>query len=392
MIKKLIKIFVKEYDNPSNPIVRVRYGNFASVVGILCNVFLCIIKGVIGLLFNSVSILADAFNNLSDAGNSIISLIGFLIAEKPADKDHPYGHERIEYISCLIVSFFIVTVGFSLLKSSVLKIITPVRTEINYIAVTVLVISVMIKLWMGFFYKKIGKIINSDVLYANSTDSYNDVISTSAVLMCALLNIFANINLDAFAGLLVSVFIVISGFKVLRDTVNKLLGTMPEKELVDKIIEKLNSYDGVMGIHDLVVHSYGPSRCFATVHVEVPVDEDILVSHDMIDNIERDFSNDLNINLVIHLDPVITNDEETLRLKDDVCEIVKNISKDISFHDFRIVRGETHSNILFDIVIPPSFDIPEKELVHKISGEIKKIDSNFYPVITVDKNYISRNY
>lgn len=392
MINNLIKIFVKGYDDPSNPTVRVKYGNFASAVGILCNVFLCIIKGVIGFVFNSVSILADAFNNLSDAGNSVISLIGFLIADKPADKDHPYGHERIEYISCLLVSFFIIAVGFSLLKTSVLKIINPVPTDVNYIAVAVLAVSVAVKLWMGFFYKKIGKIIDSDVLYANSTDSYNDVISTSAVLITALINIFTNINLDAFAGFAVSIFIVISGFSILKDTINKLLGTMPDSELVNKIIEKINSYDGVMGIHDLVVHSYGPNKCFATVHVEVPVDEDIIVSHDMIDNIERDFARDLNINLVIHLDPVITDDEETLNLKNKIFKIVQDISNDISFHDFRIVRGETHSNILFDIVIPPSFYIPENELVHIISEEIKKIDENFYPVITVDKNYISRNY
>lgn len=387
MTDLLIKLFVKDKIEDSE--IRTTYGNFASLTGIVCNIFLCIIKGLAGLLFNSVAILADAVNNLSDAGNSIISLIGFVISGKPADDDHPYGHARIEYISCLIVSFVIMLLGLSLLKASIDKMLNPVPVSASILSIVILVVSIIIKLWMSFFYKKIGRLINSDVLMANSTDCFNDVISTSAVLLTTIIAIFTKYNFDAYAGFLVAIFIIYSGIVILRDMIDKLLGTTPDIEIVEKIVKKVNSYEGVLGIHDLVVHSYGPDKYFATVHVEVSVHDDILVCHDMIDNIERDFAKDLNINLVIHLDPVVTDDEETNEMKEKVFKIIKSIDECIGMHDFRMVKGETHSNLIFDVVVPYSLKLSEKEVMRQIDKAVKSIDEKLFTVITVDRVYIT---
>ncbi len=388
MTNLLIKLFVKGYKDPTNPTSRVNYGKFASIIGIACNILLCAIKGIIGITFNSTAIVADSVNNLSDAGNSIISLIGFKIASKPADRDHPYGHARIEHISCLTVSFLIILLGISMVKTSFAKIINPEPVSTGGLAIVVLVISIIIKLWMSLFYTKIGKMINSGVVLANATDSRNDVLSTASVLLTTIILIFTDVNLDAFAGLGLAVFITYSGIKIFRETTDHLLGTPPDKKLVDKMVNKLNSYDGVLGIHDLVIHSYGPDRCFATVHVEVGVDDDIRESHDMIDNIERDFNRDLNINLVIHLDPVVTNDEETNEIRNMVLDIVKGINPDLTMHDFRMVRGNTHSNLIFDVVLPYGVNMTNFELIDKITAEIKKHDNTYFPVITVDSDYV----
>lgn len=389
MTNLLIKLFVKGYKDPTNPTSRVNYGKFASTTGIVCNLLLCAIKGIIGFMFNSTAILADSFNNLSDAGNSIISLIGFKIASKPADRDHPYGHARIEYISCLTVSFLIILLGITMIKTSLGKIINPEPVNTGVLAIVVLIISILIKLWMSLFYTNIGKRINSGVVLANGIDSRNDVLSTSAVLLTTIILMVTNVNLDAYVGLGLAVFIAYSGIKIFRETTDHLLGTPPDKKLVDKMVAKLNSYEGVLGIHDLVIHSYGPDRCFATVHVEVGVDDDIRESHDIIDNIERDFMRDLNINLVIHLDPVVTNDEETNEIKSTVLEIIKDINPDLTMHDFRMVKGNTHSNLIFDVVLPYSVDMTNYELIGKITAEIKKKDNTYFPVITVDSDYIS---
>lgn len=367
---------------------RTVYGITAALVGMLVNIFLCIIKGAAGILFNSVAILADAVNNLSDAGNSVITLLGFAIAGKPADEEHPYGHARVEYISCLAVAFVILMLGLSLLKASVLKIITPEPIDKSLLSVAALVISIAAKIWLGLFYRKIGRQINSSVIEANSKDSFNDVISTSAVLATTLIAVLFDVNLDAWAGCAVAVFIIISGCQIMHETVDNLLGVMPSEETVGEIVQKLGSYDGVMGIHDLVVHSYGPDKYFATVHVEVPCDVNILTSHDMIDNIERDFLNELGINMVIHLDPVVTNDSEVVNMRHAVYDIVKEIDVGFSIHDFRMVKGETHSNLIFDIAIPPSARINENELVAAVEAEVKKLDENYFCVITVDRNYV----
>ncbi len=382
----LLKLFMRNKDTAT---YRSKYGNFSSLVGIFCNILLAVLKGAAGILFNSVAILADAVNNLSDAGTSVISLIGFVISEKPADEDHPYGHARVEYISCMMVAFVILMLGLSLLKTSIEGIISPKPVNTGMISICVLVVSIIIKLWLSGFFKKVGKMINSSVLYATANDSLNDVISTSAVFLTTLIAVFTDINLDSYAGCLVSLFILYAGYGVLKDTMNNLLGTMPDSELVFKITDKLYSYKGVYGLHDLVVHSYGPDKYFATVHVEVPDNIDILVSHDMIDNIERDFLNELNINLVIHLDPVITDDEETNKMKALVCEIVRSIDECFTIHDFRMVKGETHSNLIFDVVVPTSYKKSSQELINKISEEISRHNEKLFAVITIDRSYIS---
>ena len=383
----LIKLFIKEYDT-NNSCVRIKYGNLASVTGIVCNVLLCIAKMVIGLLFNSIAIAADAINNLSDAANSVITYIGFVISGKPADKDHPYGHARYEYLACLLVSFIILILGLTLLKESILKIINPVPIKSSIISIVVLIIAILIKLWMSIFYKKIGKKINSNVLIANSVDSLNDVISTSVILITTLIAMFTSINLDGIAGSAVSVLIIYSGIGILRDTIDDLIGTTPEPELINNIITKLKSYEDVKGIHDLVVHSYGPSNYFATVHVEVSSHEDILVSHDMIDNIERDFARNLGINMVIHLDPLVMDDDETNETKKIVIDIITSISPELSIHDFRMVKGETHTNLIFDVLVPATYTHKEEILINTISEEIKKYNPKFNTVITIDKNYV----
>ncbi len=367
---------------------RTAYGNFASWTGILCNILLCIIKGLAGILSGSVAIIADAANNLSDAGSSVISLIGFKVADKPADKEHPYGHARFEYISCLAVAFIIMGISISLLRTSAEKIFNPTPQSTSILSIGILAVSILIKLWMGLFYKKMGRMINSSVLSANSKDSFNDSVSTFAVLISTVLYALTEINLDGYLGVLVAFFIMYSGFSALKETFDNILGKVPDKEFVDSIVEKLGSYDGVLGIHDLMVHNYGPEKYFASVHVEVPKDVDILISHDMIDNIEREFKEDMNIDMVIHLDPIVTDDEEVNELKKATIEIVKNINPEYGVHDFRMVRGETHSNLIFDVGIPVGDKITESEIKEAIETKIKEIDERYFCVITVDRNIV----
>lgn len=388
MTNFLIKLFIKDYENTDNSAVRIKYGNFASLTGIICNTLLCMGKMIIGLLFNSVAVIADALNNLTDAANSVISFIGFVASGKPADKDHPYGHARYEYLACLLVSFVIFMIGLSLFKTSFVKIINPEPAQANAVSVIVLIIAILTKLWMSLFYKKIGSKINSGVLIANSVDSLNDVISTSIVLLTAIIAMFTGYNFDGIAGCIVSVLILYSGIGILKDTIDDLIGTTPEPELINNITSKLKSYEGVKGIHDLVIHSYGPGNNFATVHVEVSSHEDILVSHDMIDNIERDFANDLGINLVIHLDPIVTDDDETNQTKDVVIKIINSINNSLTIHDFRMVKGETHTNLIFDVLVPVDFEYKNSELIKIIDDEIKKYKSDYNVVITIDTNYV----
>ncbi len=383
----LLKIFLGK-DAKNGTKSRSKYGNFASWTGIICNFLLCFIKGIAGFLSGSVAIIADAANNLSDAGSSVISLIGFKVSDKPADKEHPYGHARFEYISCLAVAFVIIGISLTLLKTSAEKIFNPAIKETNLLTIVILCVSILVKLWMGIFYKKMGKLINSSVLSANSKDSFNDAISTAAVLLSVVLYALTEINLDGYLGVLVAFFIMYTGFSAIKETFDNILGTVPDKKLIDSIVEKLESYAGVYGIHDLMVHSYGPEKYFASVHVEVKSDVDILISHDMIDNIERDFKEEMNIDMIIHLDPIVTDDEEVNRLKGITVNVVKGINPEYSVHDFRMVRGDTHSNLIFDVALPVAEKIPEKELKDIISSKIKEYDEKYFCVITVDRNIV----
>lgn len=388
MFDFLIRKFVKDYQNTDNIKVREHYGQFSGVVGIATNMLLFVMKIITGLVFNSISITADAINNLSDCGSSIVTLVGFKMAGKPADEGHPYGHARMEYLSGLMVSFAILIIGVQLVQTSFNKMLNPQDTQFSFISVAVLILSVLIKIWQGTFYKRVGKRIDSTTLIATSADSMNDVFSTLAVLAGVLITFFTGFNLDGYMGLVVAIVIIVTGIRLIIDTSNPLLGMAPSKELVDDIYKKIMSYDGILGMHDLNVHNYGPMRCFASAHCEVPAGQDIMISHDIIDNIERDFLQEKGIHMVIHLDPIVTNDDRTNQLKAHVEKAIKDISPKISMHDFRVVWGTTHSNLIFDICVSFGFPMSDIDLTNLISEEISKIDPTYFVVLTVDHDYV----
>ncbi|MBP3886171.1 MAG: cation transporter [Cellulosilyticum sp.] len=392
MTQFLIKTFIKDYDNVKDFKVRESYGLLGGLVGIIANLLLCTTKIAIGLLGGSIAILADGLNNLSDAGSSIVSLIGFKLSSKPADEDHPYGHARIEYLSGLIVSFIILLLGIELIRSSFDKILHPESLNFSWLMVAALVLSILIKVWLYLFNRNLGKRIDSTTMIATATDSLNDVIATTAVLIALFIAKFTGFNLDGYMGVIVGLFIFYSGFNLIKETTNPLLGEAPSTELVETIQVKLLSYPNICGYHDLVLHSYGPNRYFASVHAEVPSDAHLLECHDIIDMIEKDFSRELGINLVIHLDPIITDDALSNNLKQQVEKIVHDIDLNLSIHDFRIVSGQTHTNLIFDVLVPTSFKIKPTLLAQMISEEIKKMDETYYAIITIDTNYISTSY
>ncbi len=389
MINFLIKVFIKDYENVRDSNVREAYGTLGSIVGIIANAVLSISKIAVGTIFNSISITADGVNNLSDAGSSVVTLIGFKISSKPADKDHPFGHARIEYLTGLAVGVIIILLGVELIKSSIEKIMHPKQLNFSWSMVFVLVLSIIIKLWLSYFNYKVGEKISSSTVKASAADSRNDVIATSAVLVSVFIAKLTGYTIDGFMGLLVALFILYSGISILKEILNPLLGEMPDPDFIESIENKILSYEGIINIHDLVVHNYGPNRYFATVHAEVDANEDIMKSHDMIDNIERDFAKDLDINLVIHLDPTITDDKEINHLKNLTENIVKKIDQCLSIHDFRVVKGETHTNLIFDVLVPVTFEVKISELVKNIERDVQKENKNYYAVVTVDRNYVS---
>ena len=387
MTKLIIKLFLKN-KNPDTASGRESYGRIAGIVGIICNLLLSILKFVIGTVSNSVSITADATNNIADAGSSIITLVGFRLSEKPADEDHPYGHARIEYITGLIISFLILLIGYDILKSSVDKIIHPEESVFSWVTVVILVSSIIVKLWLSRFNKILGKQIKSTALEATAADCRNDCISTAAVLVATIISHFTSLNLDGFMGVGVAIFILISGIGLVKETIGPLLGQAPSKEMYEKIEQKILSYENVLGVHDLLVHSYGPGSYFASAHIEMDAKIDVLVCHDIMDKIERDFLKQLNIHLVVHLDPTVLDCEETNELKEVVREILYDIDPIITFHDFRVVVGDKAKNVLFDIVVPPSYKYTDKELKDIIKNRVNEAGKgNLYAVIVVDRSY-----
>jgi cation diffusion facilitator family transporter len=388
MTNLLIRFFVKDYQNKDDAVVRGRYGKFSGVVGVVTNFLLFLIKFFTGLIFNSIAIMADAVNNLSDSASSIVTLVGFKLAGKPADVEHPYGHARIEYLSGLIVSISILILGFQLAQTSFSKILHPQDAEFSLLSVAVLVVAILIKLWQAAFYKKVGNTIGSTAIAATAADSRNDVFSTCAILIGMIITRFTGFNLDGYMGMAVALIIMYSGVKLILATSNPLLGMAPDKELVDDIYSKIISYDGILGIHDLNVHNYGPGRCFASVHCEVSASQDIMVSHDIIDNIERDFLREKGIHMVIHLDPIVTDDPRTNALKAEVVKIIDEISEKITMHDFRVVWGATHSNLIFDVCVSFDFGMTDAELSNLIAEKIHQLDPSYYAVITVDHDYV----
>lgn len=385
----LFKTFIKDYKNTSDATVRNNYGKFSSILGIIFNVILFGIKLLAGILSGSVAIIADAINNLSDASSSIISFVGFKMASKPADADHPYGHGRFEYISALIVACFVLAIGLEILKSSIDKIIHPTPVNASLVSIIILIVSILIKLYMMYFNTSIGKLIKSKTLIATAQDSRNDVISTAAVLISIIITKFFEINIDGYMGLLVAIFILVSGLGLVKDTLNPILGQPPEEETVKAISDLIESYEYVIGIHDLIIHDYGPGNTFASVHCEVDSKIDVLVAHDQIDNIERDVFKKTNIHLVIHYDPIVTDDGITSNIRKQLSSITKSIDNSMTVHDVRVVPGPTHTNVIFDVVVPHSVTKTNKELRQIISDEVHKIDSNYECVITFDLEYAS---
>ena len=390
MTNFLIKTFVKDYDNITNAKVHERFGEFSGVVGVITNLLLFLIKIIAGLVFQSIAITADAINNLSDSASSIVTLVGFKLAGKPADEEHPYGHARIEYLSGLIVSFSILTLGLQLAQSAFGKIMNPVNAEFSVVTVVILVIAIIAKIWQCQFYKKVGTMIGSTAIAATAADSKNDVFATGSILIGIIITRLTGFNLDGFMGMAVALFIMASGVKLIIATSNPLLGLAPSKELVDDIYKTIISYDGILGIHDLNVHNYGPMRRFASVHCEVSAAQNILISHDIIDNIERDFLHNKGIHLVIHLDPIVTDDPRTNELKAQVEDILKKISPTISMHDFRVVWGTTHSNLIFDVCVSFEFNMTDGELNDLIIERIHLLDETYHAVITVDHDYVPK--
>ena len=383
----LVKKFVHDYENVHDINVRASYGKLSGKVGIFCNAFLFAVKFIMGTISGSVSITADAVNNLSDAASSVISLIGFKMAEKPADEDHPYGHARYEYLSGLTVAVMIILIGFELFKTSFDKVIHPSTVDFSIVLVIVLAVSILIKLWMAFFNKSLGKKINSSALEATAADSRNDVISTSAVLVAAVISYFFKINLEGYMGIAVAVFILYSGIGLVKDTLDPLLGKAPEPELVDYIQKKILSYDGVLGTHDLMIHDYGPGRKFASVHVEMAAEGDVLKSHDVIDNIERDFLSKDNLNIIVHYDPIVTKDDIVNDFRSWLMEQVKSIDPHLSIHDLRIVPGNSHTNLVFDCVMPHCINMSPSELKAEIRRLVNIKYPNYYCIITIDSSY-----
>ena len=391
MTEFLIRHFVKDYEQVEKVSVRTRYGMLASVVGIFCNVLLFAVKASVGLLLHSISVTADAFNNLSDAASSVIGLVGVRMAGKPADSEHPFGHGRMEYITALVVSFLVIEVGFTFFKDAVQRIVHPQKLAFGVASVLILVLSVGVKLWLSFFNRKLGRKIDSKVMLATAADAIGDVITTSATVFSLLFFYFTGWNIDGIVGLCVSLVVMWAGIGIARDTLRPLLGEAVDPAAYKKIAGFVEGYDGITGSHDLIVHNYGPGRNMASIHAEVPNDVDIETSHEIIDRIERDAVKELGVFLVIHMDPVETKNEKILTVKKQVEDVVKTIDPELSVHDLRVVEGKERVNVIFDMVVPFRYTrTEEKELILKTTRRLQELDSRYQCVITAERSYMAQ--
>ena len=391
MTEFLVRHFIKDYENVEKVSVRTAYGVLASFVGIFCNVFLFAVKFVVGLILNSVSVTADAFNNLSDAGSSVIGFVGVKMAEKPADADHPFGHGRMEYIAALVVSFLVIEVGFTFLKDSIGKIHTPEALTFSVTSVVILLLSIGVKLWLGLFNRKLGEKIDSKVMKAVFADSMGDVVTTGATILSLVFFGLTGINIDGVVGVGVALVVMWAGIGIAKDTLEPLIGEAIDPEIYEKIKKFVESYDGIEGTHDLIVHNYGPGRSMASIHAEVPNDVDIEKSHEIIDRIEREAGKKLGLFLVIHMDPVEMKDEKVLKIREKTQEILKEMDPACSIHDFRVVHGEDQINLIFDMVVPLDHDEEtRKELPVRLAERLRQVDSRYECVITVDYNYVAK--
>ncbi len=390
MTEFLLRRFVKNYEEIEKMSVRTSYGVLASILGIFCNVFLFVVKFIVGSLIRSVSVMADGFNNLSDAGSSIISFVGVKMASKPADEEHPFGHGRMEYIAALVVSFLVIEVGLSFFKDSIERIQHPLQLQFRPIAIGILVLSIGVKLWLGLFNKRLGRKIDSKVMLAAGADAMGDVIATTATIISVLVYQFLEINIDGFVGIGVSLVVMWAGIGIARDTLEPLLGEAVPKEMYEKITTFVEGYEGVCGTHDLIVHNYGPGKSMASLHAEVPNDVDIEVSHEIIDRIEREALKTLGVFLVIHMDPIEMKKEDTLRARNQLEEMLKALDPKVSIHDFRMVDGEEQKNLIFDMVVPIQYDKEKRKLLcQETRKRMSDIDSRYQCVIVVESSFVA---
>ncbi len=387
MTKILIKLFIKDKD-VKNLEVRNKYAMLSSITGIVLNILLSIFKLIVGLISNSISIVSDAVNNITDAGSSVVTMIGFKMSQKKVDKNHPWGHGRMEYISAFIVDILIILVGFELLRTSIEKIFNPELPLIGNVTIIILVASILAKLWLFFFYKKIAKTIDSAAIKGNAYDSISDVISTTAVLISAIVARVFEISIDGYISFLVSIFILYTGAKAVKEIIDILLGSSPDPEFVKEIEEFVKNYDLVVGIHDMMIHDYGPGRKIISFHAEVPADINIGKAHDVIDKIEQDIFEKYNCITTIHMDPIVVDDEEINSMKKTTEEIVKSINQEFSIHDFRMTDGGERINLIFDLVLPREGEFNKEQIRKEVQEKIHKINNKYYAVITVEHSYV----
>lgn len=384
----LVHRFIKDWDQTTDPTVRRRYGVFSGCVGIFLNICLCAAKFLAGFLTSSIAIMADAFNNLSDAGSSIVTIVGFKMAGQKPDSDHPFGHGRTEYLAGLVVSMAVILAGFELGKASVEKILSPTPVGFSTLSCAILACSIAVKLWMFFFNRRLGRRISSAALQATAADSLSDVTATSAVLIGTLIGHYANLQIDGWMGAAVALFIIYSGFGAARDTLNPLLGQKPDPELVKNIADTVLAHKEIVGIHDLIVHDYGPGRCMISLHAEVPCDSDIMHMHDVIDDIERELQARYCAAAVIHMDPIATDDELTLTKRAEIAALVKLIDPSVSIHDFRMTAGPVHTNLIFDVVVPHNFRLSDEQVAQAIHDAVAAMEGGkYYAVVQVDKAF-----
>ena len=383
----LVRLFIKDCDNVTDPAVRERYGILSGAVGIALNLLLSAGKLFAGLMTGSISITADAFNNLSDAGSSVVTLVGFKLAGQKADDGHPFGHGRMEYLAGLLVSLMILLVGVELGRSSIGKILRPEAVDFSLVSTGILAASILVKLWMGQFNRGLGRKIGSAAMAATAADSLSDAVATAAVLAGTLVNRFAHVNIDGWVGLAVAVFILRSGWGAAKDTINPLLGESPDPELVKQLRELVLSHPQVVGMHDLIIHDYGPGRRLCSFHAEVPQDADILDAHDAIDHIEREIKEKFGIETTVHMDPIATADEKVNQLRRQVADLARVVEPEMTIHDFRVVRGPTHTNVIFDAVVPHRCRLTDEEVRQRLSRAVSALDPTYQTVIQLDRAY-----
>ena len=387
MTNFLIKHFIKN-DNVKDINVRTQYGTLSSITGIIVNFVLSIVKVIVGFISNSMSIISDGLNNITDAGSSVITMIGFKMSQKKVDNEHPWGHGRMEYISAFIVDMLIILLGFELLKTSIDKIINPIMPQVEIVTIIILTLAIIVKLWLFFFYNKIAKTINSEAIKGNAYDSISDVVATFVVLLSLVVAKFTNISIDGYVSVLVSIFILFTGFKALKETVDILLGAKPDPELVKGIEEFTKKYDMIVGIHDMMIHDYGPGRKIISFHAEVPANSDICKAHDIIDQMEQDILNEFNCITTIHMDPIEVDDKEINKMRIFTEEIVKNINKDYSIHDFRMTNGEGRVNLIFDLVIPRGIKIDTNKLKLEVQEKIHNESPKYYAIPNIECSFV----